>query len=139
MSSAPFIDYKVNPPASDAALNALFAESWPDHAATDFQTVLCTSMAYLCAYDGAQLVGYISVAWDGKTHAFLLNTTVRPSHRHRGIGRQLVRHAIDEARRRGVTWVHVDFEPHLRGFYAQCGFRHSEAGVVNLAATTSTL
>jgi GNAT superfamily N-acetyltransferase len=103
------------------------------HRTTTFQPVLRSSLAYVCAYEGSELVGYINVAWDGKAHAFVLDTTVHPSCRRRGIGKQLVLAALREAKKRGVTWVHVDFEPHLREFYSQCGFRPSEAGVFNLS------
>ena len=119
---------------SDLELNRLFSVSWPDHRSTEFQEVLRCSMAYICAYRGDELVGYVNAAWDGKTHAFILDPTVHPSSRLRGVGRKLVLSALDQARMRGVTWVHVDFEPHLRTFYASCGFRSSEAGVINVAS-----
>jgi GNAT superfamily N-acetyltransferase len=134
MVAAADIEFKLSPSVSDSDLNALFAASWPNHAATGFQAALKLSMAYVCAYDSAQLVGFVNAAWDGKSHAFVLDTTVRPSHRHRGIGRRLVRCVIEEARRRGMAWVHVDFEPHLQNFYTQCGFRSSMAGVLHLAS-----
>ena len=91
-------------------------------------------MAYVCAYCEVELIGYINVAWDGQAHAFILDTTVHPSYRRRGIGKELVLAALKEARSHGVAWVHVDFEPHLREFYSQCGFRSSEAGVYNVAS-----
>jgi GNAT superfamily N-acetyltransferase len=119
---------------SDLELNALFAASWPNHRTTEFETVLRSSAAYVCAYQGAELVGYVNAAWDGRAHAFILDATVRPSHRRRGIGKQLVLRVVEQVRRRGVMWVHVDFEPHLRDFYRQCGFRPSEAGVLNVAS-----
>jgi len=133
VTPASTIEYRVCPPVSDSELNGLFTASWPNHLATDFQAVLRSSMAYICAYQGGEIVGYVNAAWDGKKHAFVLDTTVRPSHRHRGIGRQLVLRAIEEAKARGVVWVHVDFEPNLRDFYSHCGFRPSEAGVISLA------
>jgi hypothetical protein len=40
--------------------------------------------------------------------------------------------AVEAARERDVEWVHVDFEPHLRPFYARCGFRPTEAGLIRL-------
>jgi len=91
-------------------------------------------MAYVCAYHGGKLIGYVNAAWDGKAHAFILDTTVHPDLRLRGIGKELVVHALEQARVRGVVWVHVDYEPHLRRFYAQCGFRPSEAGVFSVAS-----
>ncbi|SHF58145.1 GNAT family N-acetyltransferase [Streptoalloteichus hindustanus] len=79
------------------------------------------------------LVGFVNVAWDGGAHAFLLDTKVRPDHQHRGIGTELVRHAANAAREAGCTWLHVDFEEHLRDFYfGSCGFRPTEAGLIRL-------
>ena len=36
------------------------------------------------------------------------------------------------ARERGAAWMHVDYEPHLDGFYKACGFRSTQAGLVRL-------
>ena len=132
MSSASEVQYKISEPVSDLDLNELFAASWTNHHVVEFQTVLRSSMAYVCAYQGEKLIGYINAAWDGRTHAFILDTTVHPDHRRGGIGKALVVHALEQARIRGVAWVHVDYESHLREFYAQCGFRPSEAGVLNV-------
>ncbi|WP_333776850.1 GNAT family N-acetyltransferase [Saccharopolyspora oryzae] len=82
--------------------------------------------------DGA-LIGFVNVAWDGSDHAFLLDTKVNPEHQRGGIGTELVRRAADGAARAGCTWLHVDFEPHLRGFYFDaCGFRPTDAGLIAL-------
>jgi ribosomal protein S18 acetylase RimI-like enzyme len=135
VSSAPItVEYRLCPFVSDFELNVLFSASWPNHRSRTFQSVLHSSMAYICAYDGAELVGYVNTVWDGQTHAFILDTTVHPSCRRRGIGRELVLGALREVRKRGATWVHVDFEPDLREFYSKCGFRSSEAGVLCVAS-----
>ena len=89
----------------------------------DWNPVLKRSLVYLCAYQGRRLVGFVNVAWDGGVHGFILDTTVHPEMRRRGIGRQLVSRAASEARDRNLEWLHVDFEPHLRGFYDSCGFK----------------
>ncbi|MFG2982280.1 GNAT family N-acetyltransferase [Streptomyces sp. NPDC048258] len=46
----------------------------------------------------------------------------------RGLGVRLVRAAAEAARERGAQWLHVDHEPHLGTFYAECGFRPTAAG-----------
>lgn len=82
------------------------------------------------------MVGFVNLAWDGGAHAFLLDTTVHPDVRQQGIGRRLVQRAVEVARLRGgVEWLHVDFETHLRGFYERCGFRPTDAGLLNLTLT----
>lgn len=124
--------YRVSPPLTNDELNALMAAAWLDHARRDFRPVLSRSLAYVCAYQEARLVGFVNLAWDGGEHAFILDTLVHPELRRRGIGRELVMRAVGEAGGRGLQWVHVDFEPHLRSFYERCGFRDTAAGLIRL-------
>jgi GNAT superfamily N-acetyltransferase len=123
------IRYAISPPLGNDALNGLFGPAWPDHHWTDFGPILSRSLAYVGAFADGELVGYVNLAWDGGIHAFLLDTTVHPRYRRRGIGRQLVGLALDEAAGQGITWVHVDFEPRLSPFYASCGFQPTAAGL----------
>lgn len=127
------IEYRARPAVTNAELNQLFAVSWPNHRSFDFTPELEHSLTYVCAYDGDELIGYVRVAWDGGIHAFLLEPTVRPDLRRRGIGRSLVDRAVAIARERGMEWVHVDYEPHLRAFYEACGFRPTDAGLIRLS------
>ena len=122
----------TNPPIDDDAINALFAAAWPGHERREFGPVLARSLAYVCAHEGERLIGFVNVAWDGGKHAFVLDPTVHPEFRRRGIGSRLVREAAATARERGVEWLHVDFEPQLLRFYRQCGFRPTEAGLMRL-------
>lgn len=96
------------------------------------------SCLYLCVL-GRGLVGFVNVAWDGGVHGFILDTTVHPRLRRRGIGRGLVLRAVAEARRRNVEWLHVGFELHLRNFYDLCGFRTTEAGLLCTLASKTLL
>jgi GNAT superfamily N-acetyltransferase len=127
------ISYVISPAVGNAAMNALFAASWPDHREVDFAPVLSRSLLYVCAYAGDRLIGFVNVAWDGGIHAFLLDTTVHPDFQRQGIGMRLVRDAADEARTRGIEWLHVDYEPHLDGFYRGCGFEPTLAGLMQLS------
>jgi GNAT superfamily N-acetyltransferase len=91
------------------------------------------SLGWVCARDGGDLAGFVNVAWDGGAHAFILDTMVAARIRRRGIGAGLVALAIQEARRAGCEWLHVDFEEHLRPFYlGGCGFPPSAAGLIAL-------
>jgi GNAT superfamily N-acetyltransferase len=126
------ITYVLSPTLSMESLNDLFSASWPRHVPTDFSEVLARSLVYVCAYDAERLVGFANLAWDGGVHAFLLDPTVHPDYRRRGVGRELVRRAVELARERGLEWVHVDFEPSLRPFYDACGFRSTDAGLIRL-------
>jgi predicted N-acetyltransferase YhbS len=126
------IEYKLNPPLNNEALNALYAVAWPNHRGFDFEPVFSRSVAYVMAFEGERLVGSVYVAWDGAQHAFLLEPTVAPEYRNRGIGLDLVRRACDAARDAGCETMHVDYEARLAPFYDACGFQHTEAGLIRL-------
>ena len=127
------LTYVANGPVDNVELNALFADAWPEHEERDFSDVLARSLGYVCARGGADLVGFVNVAWDGGVHAFLLDTTVRSDMQRRGIGRRLVSEAAALARDAGAGWLHVDYEPRLGEFYTGCGFRKCEAGLIKLS------
>ncbi|MEV7597128.1 GNAT family N-acetyltransferase [Kitasatospora sp. NPDC089797] len=122
----------VRPELTDAELDALFGASWPGHRSVSFAPVLARSSTWVAARRGDRLVGFVNVAGDGGAHAFILDTTVHPDERRRGLGARLVRAAADAARACGAEWLHVDYEPHLEGFYARCGFRPTAAGLRRL-------
>ena len=126
------IKYEISPDVTNEPLNDLFADAWPDHAPRDFSCVLSQNLGHVCAIADGVLVGFVNVAWDGDKHTFLLDLTVRSDFQRQGIGTQLVRHAIDLARAKGVEWLHVDYEPRVAEFYAKCGFQTAEAGLMNL-------
>lgn len=129
----PDLRYEVSPAIDDRALNRLYAAAWPNHRDGEFmETLRRWCLAWVCAFAGDELVGFIKVAWDGEQHAFLLDTTVHRDFQRRGIGTELVRLAVEVARERGLEWVHVDYDSHLDGFYTGCGFRHTPAGLIGL-------
>jgi ribosomal protein S18 acetylase RimI-like enzyme len=84
------ISYRLRSEVTDAELNALFDASWEDHRPRRFAPILERSLAYVCAYYGEELVGFVNLAWDGGLHAFLLDPTVHPEFRRCGIGTCLV-------------------------------------------------
>ena len=126
-------EIQVCPTLGDAELNALFRAAWPGHVPRSFAPVLARSLCYVAAFRDGRLAGFANVAWDGGAHAFLLDPTVHPEHRRRGLGLALVRRATEEARAAGAEWLHVDFEPRLAPFYEAAGFRPTRAGLIHLA------
>ena len=122
---------------TNEAVNALHAEGFdhPQLASDWWRRVNRHSLGWVCADDGAELVGFVNVAWDGGVHAFLLDTVVTAKAQRHGVGTGLVRAALDGARAAGCEWLHVDFEEQLRGFYLDaCGFTSTDAGLVALSA-----
>jgi len=120
------------PELTDDELNALFSSSWDNHQPRAFRAELARSLTYLAAYQDAKLIGFVNVAWDGGSHAFLLDPTVLPPCRRQGIGSALVQAAAQAAASQGAEWLHVDYEPTLEPFYAWVGFRPSRAGILRL-------
>lgn len=126
------IDYRTDQRPDHADFAMLWRAAWGADFRGDLDRILEHSLGFICAYEGGALVGYVNIAWDGGVHAFLLDPCVDPSRRSRGIGSDLVRHAIDLARQRGAEWLHVDFEPQLEAFYQAAGFRETKAGLIKL-------
>ena len=129
----PAIDYRISPALGYIILNRLYATVWPDHQEREFERVLERSVTHVGAFDDDDvLVGFVYVAWDGGAHAFLLEPTVLPAFRNRGIGSALIRHAAREAADAGAEWLHVDYVGDLERFYSASGFRPKSAGVLRL-------
>lgn len=125
-------EIRVDPFPSHEELDRLWRAAWQQQGPQDPRAILSRSLVHLGAFDGSELVGFVNVAWDGGVHAFLLDPCVDPSHRRLGLGTKLVRRAAELARERGAHWLHVDFESHLAGFYRDCGFHATEAGLMRL-------
>ncbi|MFC9929081.1 GNAT family N-acetyltransferase [Streptomyces sp. NPDC127190] len=124
----------------NAAVDALHAEAF-GHPSTpvDWHTRLHRhSLGWVCARAEGRLVGFVNVAWDGGAHAFLLDTMVAADLRRSGVGSGLVATAARSARAADCAWLHADYEAHLRPFYLEgCGFRPTEAGLLDLSATAA--
>jgi GNAT superfamily N-acetyltransferase len=118
-----------------AELNVLHAEAFSHRVLEDdwWAQVNRHSLGWVCAREGDELVGFVNVPWDGGVHAFILDTIVAEKARRRGVGKQLVAIATEQARAAGCEWLHVDFEDHLRAFYFEaCGFTPTNAGLIAL-------
>ena len=126
------IEIRESVPIDDTELNSLISASWPNRSISNWSPVLARSLGYMCANSDDLLVGFVNIAWDGGVHAFILDTTVHPEFRRRGIGRSLVEHAKILSRQKGIEWLHVDYETKVREFYFGCGFEPTEAGLIKL-------
>ena len=133
------ITYVSGFPVDDVVLSRLHARAFgrPETVSGWRRRLDRHALTWVGAFDddGGHLVGFVQVAWDGGGHAFLLDTAVDPDHRRRGIGAGLVAAAVRDVAAAGCEWLHVDFEPHLTGFYLdRCGFAGSPAGVLRVSA-----
>jgi GNAT superfamily N-acetyltransferase len=136
------ITYAWRAPFENAEVNALHAAGFGHHVAPgdDWRAqVNKHSLGWVCARDVGTLAGFVNVAWDGATHAFILDTVVAARLQRRGIGSRLVALAAAEARAAGCEWLHVDFEDDLRAFYFDgCGFVPTTAGLISLGSARSS-
>ena len=128
------VEITVDPFPTDDMLRDLWRSAWGNAGpAAGWQNILARSLAHIGAYEGARLVGFVNVAWDGGMHAFILDTCVDPACRRQGIALRLLAQAAETARARGAAWLHVDFEPQLEPLYRQAGFGPTAAGLMRLA------
>ena len=123
---------EISPKVSADQLNDLFREAWPDHVDRDFSH-LSKSLGFVCAYSEDRLVGFVNVAWDGASHAFLLDTTVHPQYQKKGIGLALIVEARALCGTKGIEWLHVDYESDLEPFYKSAGFVPTKAGLIRIS------
>ena len=132
------ITYEWRGAFASAEANVLHAECFDHEVLPDAEwdwrrQVEEHSLGWVCAREGAELVGFVNVAWDGVVHAFVLDTMVTGRARRHGVGTRLVEVAVGEARAAGCEWLHVDFDDHLRSFYFDaCGFTPTNAGLIEL-------
>jgi GNAT superfamily N-acetyltransferase len=131
------LELRLSPALENEQLDALFSVGWPSWQkapdTSDWQPVLQRSLVYVAAFEGERLVGFVNVAWDGRDHAFLLDTRVEPEHRRRGLGKELVARAARAAREAGCTVLHVDYSAEIEPFYRACGFQPTAAGLIDLS------
>ena len=118
-------------------LQGLFCVAWGG-GKPNYDRVLDRAFTWISAHDGDRLIGFVNVAWDGGVHFFLLDTTVHPAHRRRGVGSHLVRAAISACRGSG-EWMHVDSDEELmRRLYFPAGFEPIFAGTASLGQSSRT-
>jgi GNAT superfamily N-acetyltransferase len=122
----------VSEELGEADVAALFVASWAEGTGFSFAAARQHGLCWVSAHVGERLVGFVNVAWDGGLHAFLLDVTVHPEFRRKGIGTALVRCATEEARALGARVLHVDYKAVHAGFYRRCGFRATLAGLQQL-------
>ena len=91
------------------------------------------SLSWIGAFHQDLLIGFVHACWDGGSHAFLLDTIVDPRYQRQGVGQRLVQTLVQQVQATSCAWLHVDYEPHLDSFYRACGFKTTQAGLLNVA------
>jgi GNAT superfamily N-acetyltransferase len=132
------VEYGWRGDFSNAEMNALHAEAFETRVYDESEwnwrnQVERHSLGWVVAREGEALLGFVNVPWDGLVHAWIQDTMVARSARHRGVGKELIAVAANGAREAGCEWLHVDFDDDLREFYFDaCGFTPTNAGLIEL-------
>jgi GNAT superfamily N-acetyltransferase len=131
----PVITYQWRGDFASTEVEALHADGF-GRAPGDYDwkaQVEAHSLGWVCARCGAELAGFVNVAWDGGVHAFILDTLVARPLRRGGVGTRLIEVAARQASAAGCEWLHVDFEDYLGPFYfGPCKFQPTNAGLIRL-------
>jgi ribosomal protein S18 acetylase RimI-like enzyme len=125
------VRYEFGAVLDEEALDTLFRSAW-GAPKSGYGRVLARSFGWVTAMSGDDLIGFVNVGWDGGAHLFLLDTTVHPDWRRKGIGRRLVEEVIKSCHGKG-EWLHVDApEELMRRLYRRTGFEPIAAGIINI-------
>lgn len=133
---APGVTRPIRPARTDeaAALTAIahaakrhwgYPEAWIER----WRDVLTITPAYIrghvvfVAVDGDDRPrGFYALVMDG-TNAVLDHLWMEPAWMGRGLGRELLVHALATARARGAARLEIDSDPHAEAFYRRMGAR----------------
>ena len=132
------VEYGWRGDFSNEEMNALHAEAFETRVYDESEwnwrdQVERHSLGWVVAREGEALLGFVNVPWDGLVHAWIQDTMVAKSGRHRGVGKELIEVATRGAREAGCEWLHVDFDDELSPFYYEsCGFKPAPAGLIAL-------
>ncbi|MAN77150.1 MAG: GNAT family N-acetyltransferase [Rhizobiales bacterium] len=126
------IELSVSPHVDTHQLQELLRASWEDHIDCDLVERHASSLAYIVAYVGGDLVGYLNIAHDGCRHAFIVDVTVHPNMRRMGIALGMLKKAVDICTERGYEWIHLDFDDHLEPLYRKAGFKIGKSGLFHI-------
>lgn len=86
------------------------------------------SLYVLTARDGDKLVGLIRIVGDGQTIAYIQDIIVLKAYKRKGIGKTLMKKALDEFKHVRQKVLLTDDNPETRGFYEALGFQSCDKG-----------
>ena len=103
----------------------LAANGWRERIGSvqQFASLVEASQVADVAVVEGQVVGFVRAITDGQSNGYLSMLVVAPTHRGRGIGRQLVERALGTNAQ--VTWVLRAGRGGAPEFFAKLGFEHS--------------
>jgi ribosomal protein S18 acetylase RimI-like enzyme len=117
----------------EAVQRLLMNCGWDHPRITDpdrFATLFATADRSIVADDDGALVGYVRAITDGVSNGYIGTAAVAPTHRRRGIGRQMVEHLLGDDH--GITWVLRAGREGAKEFWQSVGFVPSEIAMERL-------
>jgi ribosomal protein S18 acetylase RimI-like enzyme len=93
-----------------------------------YKKALQNSYFYICCFKDNELIGFLDVVSNGITDAYIQDVIVKPSFQKKGIGKELMKIAIEKLTQDGVYAISVLFTEDNRDFYKKFGFNIIMAG-----------
>ena len=122
------MDYRTdNSPTFASAFIALAQRIWPRNYDSARSTAALDKTINIGAWDGDRLVGSVRLLSDGYFFCTIPEVMVDPEYRRKGIGKELLRRALDAAP--GGT-IFLGAQPGQEAFFEQAGFRRGPTGYV---------
>jgi GNAT superfamily N-acetyltransferase len=73
------------------------------------------------ALSGDQILGFYLLQTGSEKKSRLEHLWIRPARMGEGIGRQLFKHAVEQAAALGAKFIEIESDPHAEGFYCRLG------------------
>lgn len=84
------------PPSAAQWMELVSFTDWKKHKIETFEYALNNSLFFATAYDDSEIIGMVQIVGDGILSFYIQYLVVMPSYRNRGIGKELVLHAINK-------------------------------------------
>ena len=120
------IEYDTAPPERAEYLELFETTGWNDAyraSAAELADALARSWYSVAAYDAGRLVGFGRVVSDGVLYAMIYDMVVRPSHKGRGIGTEILRRLVARCNEAGIREVQLFCAKGKLDFYRRRGFK----------------